>query len=403
MFWLGKWLGKIQGIRARTQPDKMPRKRQHRANPGSGSVYWSEKQKRYVGEVNLGRDERGVRARKVLVGPRGDKSEDARMGLKDRLEQFIRKRPPSARSQLSSRLKLGEYLDQWLATKRLSESAAANYSWAIEGHIRPALGSVRLRDLDRNQIRSFFGRLTSLGDGGKGKVQTVLRAALNDAVNERGLLITNPAAGLRLPRSGAFSEIAVWNAEEAKRFLKTARGTEYFPLFLLMIVGALGPAEAFGLRWKDVDLKTGRVAIVANLTEVEGRLILKETKTTSRRRSVALPAILVRELAARHKERKPRPSDFVFTAPEGGGVRRTTFRSRVWLPLIKKAKVPQITLYGLRHSAASLMAAMGVPLLVASRALGHSNIKTTANTYTHLFEESQREVAGKFDKFLKGL
>ena len=49
------------------------------------------------------------------------------------------------------------------------------------------------------------------------------------------------------------------------------------------------------------------------------------------------------------------------------------------------------------------MAAMGVQLVVASRALGHSNIRTTANTYTHLFDESQRDVASKFDKFLKNI
>jgi len=108
-------------------------------------------------------------------------------------------------------------------------------------------------------------------------------------------------------------------------------------------------------------------------------------------------------MKARHKELKSSPNDFVFTAPEGGGIRRTTFRQRVWLPLIKKAKVPTITLYGLRHSSASLMAAMGVRLLVASWAMGHSNIRTTANTYTHLFEETQREVASKFDMFLKDL
>ncbi len=218
-------------------------------------MYWSEKQKRYVAEFTLGRDERGIRVRKVMVGPRSDKSDEARAGLKDRIEQFKRKRPTVKRSQISSRLKLGEYLDQWLASKHLSESAAANYSWAIEGHIRPGLGSVRLRDLERDQVRTFFGGLTSLGDGGKGKVHTVLRAALNDAALDHGLLLSNPAADLRPPKSRTFAEVAIWNADEAKRFLKKARGTEYFPLFLLMIVGALGPAEAFGLRWKDVDLK----------------------------------------------------------------------------------------------------------------------------------------------------
>lgn len=382
----------------------MPRKKTRKAKAGSGSVYGSAAQQRYVGEVTLGRDERGVRVKKVLVGPRGDKGDDARLGVKDRLEQHQRKRPPVKRGQAQSRRTLGEYLDQWIASKRsLSAKATADYEWAIENHITPGLGRVRLRDLERKQVRSFFGGLPTLGDAGKAKVYTVLRAALNEAVSEYEFLAVNPALGLKLGKEQTLREVAVWSADHARQFLKTAKRTEHYPLFLLAIVGALGPAELFGIRWKDVDLKAGRVAIVANLTEVGGRLILKDTKTPSRRRNVALPSVALAALKARHKVLRPAPSDYAFTAPEGGGIRRTTFRSRVWLPLVKKAKVPVITLYGLRHSAASLMAAMGVPLLIASRALGHSNIRTTANTYTHLFEESQRDVASKFDAFLKGI
>ena len=379
----------------------MPRK-ERRARPGSGSVYWSDPQERYVGEYTLGRDERGVRIRKVLVGPRGDKSEDARLGVKERLQRVKGRKRPANRSSVTSRARLGEYLEDWLAAKDLSDAALANYTWAIEHYLKPQLGSIKLHDLDRDRLRLFFSKLT-LGDASKEKVRTVLRAALQDAVTESGLIGDNPAANLRLRKTREPAEVAVWTAEQAKRFLKTAKGTEYFPLFLLAIVGALGPAELFGIRWKDVDLKTGRVAIVANLTEVGGRLILKDTKTPSRRRNVALPSVVLAALKTRHKSIRPTPSDYVFTAPEGGGVRRTTFRARVWLPLVKKAKVPTITLYGLRHSAASLMAAMGVPLIVASRALGHSNIRTTANTYTHLFDESQRDVASKFDAFLKNI
>ncbi len=377
-------------------------KKRHRARSGSGSIYWSEPQQRYVGELTLGYDEQGIRIRKVIVGPRGIKSDDARLGVKDRLERFQRQHRPTPKHRITSRMTLGEYLEDWLATKDLSDAAAASYKWAVDQYLVPELGRTRLHDIEREHLRLFFSRL-DLGDASKEKIRTVLRAALQNAVVEQQLLTVNPAANLVLRKSGVLSEVAVWTPEEAKRFLRAVKGTEHFPLFLLAIVGALGPAELFGIRWKDVDLKNGRVAIVANLTEVGGRLVLKETKTPSRRRSIALPSIVFAALKARHKALRPLPSHYVFTAPEGGGIRRTTFRSRIWLPLVKKAKVPIITLYGLRHSAASLMAAMGVPLLVASRALGHSNIRTTANTYTHLFDESQREVAGKFDKFLKGL
>jgi integrase len=381
----------------------MPRPKR-RAEAGSGSVYWSERQKRYVGETTLGYDAKG-RIRKVVVGPRGRKDDDARLGVKDRLEQLNKRLKPSKKTRITSRITLSEYLEDWLRAKDLSDAARAAYSWAVDQYLTPQLGRDWLHAVDRKQLRRFFSSL-SLSDASKEKIRTVLRAALQDAVVEHQLIAANPAANLKIrdrraPRQ--LREIAVWNAEQAKRFLKFAKRTEHFPLFLLAIVGALGPAELFGLRWKDVDLKNGRVAITANLTEVGGRLILKETKKPARRRNIALPNVVLAALQERHKRLKPRPTDYVFTAPEGGGIRRTTFRSRVWLPLVKKAKVPEITLYGLRHSSASLMAAMGVPLLVASRALGHANIRTTADVYTHLFDESQRDVANKFDKLLRGL
>jgi integrase len=383
----------------------MPRKKQRRANPGSGSVYWSRTQERYVGEITLGRDDRCVRVKKVIVGPRGDKSDEARLGLKDRLQQWQHKhpKPRAGKGRAITRTTLGEYLEDWLESKtRLSEAASATYAWAIDRYLEPQLGRTRLRDLNREQLRAFFSKLT-LGDASKQKIQVVLRAALNDAVTKRELISSNPAIGLELEKTQGRSEVAVWNADQAKRFLGVAKDTENFALFLLMIVGALGPAEAFGIQWKDVDFNKRKVAIVRNLTEVGGRLIPKETKTKSRRRSVAIPNVVVQALRARYKSTQPAPNDYVFTAPEGGGIRRTHFSKRVWLPIIKRAKVPTITLYGLRHSSASLMAAMGIPLVVASRALGHSNIRTTADTYTHLFEETQREVADKFQDFLRGL
>ena len=73
----------------------------------------------------------------------------------------------------------------------------ADYEWAIDNHIKPGLGTVRLRDLDRKHVRAFLeGRRTL--NGGKKKVLTVLRAALQDAIDEHDppLLVNNPAARL---------------------------------------------------------------------------------------------------------------------------------------------------------------------------------------------------------------
>jgi len=388
------------------------RKKVGRAANGDSVPRWSSRENRYVVEISLGRDDRGKRVRKRLVGPRGDKSEDANYGLKDRAKQAQRRNPPVKRGQVHSRLSLGEYLETWMTTKRnaLSEKSFMDYEGAIRNHIKPGLGNVRLRDLERGQIRAFFGKLPTLGDGGKAKVYTVLRAALNDAALEHDppLLAQNVAARLRLEKTPSSkrkqtARADFWTTEEMTKFLRVATTSPYYPMFLTMLSGALGQAEVFALRWENIDLKSGVTSIVADLIEVEGRLVYRETKTEFRRRSFKLPPDPLRALRAMHKKLSPRQSDFVFQAPQGGPIRRTTFGARVWQPLILKAEVPRITPHKLRDNAGSFLTAQGIPPGVVHRILGHSDFRTTANKYLHLFDESRDEEAAAFDKLFKSI
>jgi len=297
-----------------------------------------------------------------------------------------------------------------MITKRdaLSEKSALDYEGAIKNHIKPGLGNIRLRDLERRQIRAFFGHLPTLGDGGKAKVYTVLRAALNDAAHEHDppLLAHNVAARLRLDKTpGSKREqtprAAFWTPEEMTKFLRVARSSPYYAMFLTMLAGALGQAEVFALRWENINLKSGVASIVADLVEVEGRLVYRETKNDFRRRSFKLPSIALRALRAKHKRLRPRQSDYVFQAPQGGPIRRTTFGVRVWHPLILKAKVPRITPHKLRDNAGSLLTAHGIGPGVVHRVLGHSSFRTTASKYLHLFDESRDKVAATFDDLFR--
>lgn len=182
-----------------------------------------------------------------------------------------------------------------------------------------------------------------------------------------------------------------------------SQSTPHYPMILLMLAGQLGPAETFGIQWQDLNLESGRCAIVRNLTEVAGALVLKDVKTPSRRRNVRIPSQALCLLKNRQKLEHPAPGDFVFLSAERTPIRRTNFIRRTWNPLVKKAKVRRISPYKLRHSSASTLAALGASLLYVSRSMGHANIKTTANRYIHLFSEEQDAVAQKLDKFLKGV
>jgi integrase len=381
----------------------MRRKKHRRSKHGDGGITWNAREGRYVAQTSLGFDDAGNRIRRRLVGPRGDKSEDAYYGLKDRLEQLQRKAPPRKRGQRSSRMTLGEYLNGWLESRGLSDAGRASYAWAVDNYLIPRLANRRLYALERRELRAFFSSLNNLGPASKEKIRTVLRKALQDALDD-DLITSNPAMKLdiRTRDDHKSKETLAWSKAEAQAFLRVIERSEHLPMLLVMVRGALGPAETFGLQWRDLDRDSGWVSVVRNLTEVRGRLSApKDLKEKSRRRGFRIPKPALEALRQRYKERRPAPTDYIFTAPDGAPIRLSNFRHRVWTPLLKKAGVRPITVYGLRHSAASIMAAIGIPLLLASRTLGHADIKLTANVYSHLFEDAQEAVDEKFDAFFE--
>ncbi len=171
-----------------------------------------------------------------------------------------------------------------------------------------------------------------------------MQAAFQDATTcKRKFITMNPAARLDFDRDGIEKEKAIWTGTAASFAGKRSHQTEhseYFPLFLLMVFGALGPAEAFNLQWKDVTLGKDKGSVT----------IVRKLKNRFRRRNAALRGDLLASLKARHKKLKPAASDYVFTGPTGGPIQDDNFRKRVWQPLVKLAKVPMITpCYGLRR------------------------------------------------------
>jgi integrase len=107
----------------------------------------------------------------------------------------------------------------------------------------------------------------------------------------------------------------------------------YRALILTAAYTGLRWGELVGLRAKRLDLAARRVTVTEALSEVRGDLTFKTPKTAASRRTVALPAPLVDVLADHLSEYPAVGNGLVFTQPEGGPIRRTNFRQRVWLAL----------------------------------------------------------------------
>jgi integrase len=118
------------------------------------------------------------------------------------------------------------------------------------------------------------------------------------------------------------------------------------------------------------------------------------------RRTFAIPASLVDELAAHIAEHRPgvAPGDLVFIGRRGGILRRS-FESRTFKPAVAAAGLPDgLTFHGLRHVAASLMVANGEHPKVIQHRLGHADPSISIGVYSHVSEAVDRQAADRLDR-----
>ncbi len=164
------------------------------------------------------------------------------------------------------------------------------------------------------------------------------------------------------------------SAEELASVVDAAADRERALIMLLGLCG-LRIGEAAALTVEDLDLLRGSVRISKAASEVRGEVIMGPTKTGAVR-AVPLPAIVREELAAHVAASTPARGGLVFTGPEGGPLRRTNWRRRVWRPALGRAGIaePLPRPHDLRHTAAALAIAAGAHPKGVQAMLGHSSI-----------------------------
>jgi integrase len=119
-------------------------------------------------------------------------------------------------------------------------------------------------------------------------------------------------------------------------------------------------------------------------------------KTTAARRTLKMPEFL-REMLAWHLSRFS-SKEWVFTSPGGGFLRYDNFRKRVWVPAVEEAGLAPFKFHELRHTAAAFMIDDGADPLQVKRRMGHADIRTTFETYGHLFPDREEALVAALDR-----
>jgi len=309
-----------------------------------------------------------------------------------------------------SSMLLGNYLDEWMdgAESNLKQTTANGYRRAID-KLKATLGQVRLQDLTPLGIERAYRQLIVSGLAAKTvrHSHTVLRRALADA-ERLGLVSRNAAAAAKAP-AVVDKEQSTWMPVELNTFLSSVADHRLFAAFVLSATTGMRRGELLGLRWREVDLDSGRVSIVRTITTVNGQPIETSTKTNKSRRRVALDTATVEVLRA-HREREEveqkaagsawHETGLVFTREDGSAIHPDRF-SRWFSRLVELAGVPHIRLHDLRHTHATLALEAGVHPKVVSERLGHATVGITLDLYSHVSpamdEDAAERIAGLLD------
>ena len=259
-------------------------------------------------------------------------------------------------------------------------------------------------------------------------VHAVLSSALKQAVKWH-MLSRNCCDAVESPRVTR-REMQALSPEQANRFLGAAAESDHGIVFSFALATGMRPEEYLALKWSDIDLEKGTATIRRTLVwRKGGGWYFGEPKTSRSRRTVPLPASLVRSLLTHRRTQgetrlrlgqKYHNHELVFAAHEGTPHHLRNLTQRHFRPILAKAgtakegeeqsavtglwpdKLKTLRLYDLRHSCATLLLAAGENPKVVSERLGHARIVLTLDIYSHVLPSMQQAATEKLERILFG-
>ncbi|MGH9029459.1 MAG: tyrosine-type recombinase/integrase [Acidimicrobiales bacterium] len=299
-------------------------------------------------------------------------------------------------------VKFDEHATAWLGTVvNLTPKSRLSIESLLRSTVMPAFADKTLVSIRPSAVREWIASLDARGLSASRIRQAhgVFSRIMASAVQDR-LIVASPCVGMRLPRVRR-PEPVYLTAEQVDE-LARAMPKPYDLFVHVLAYGGLRYGEAAALRRGRCHLLKRRLLIAEAMTEVSGKLIFGDPKS-HQNRSVAVPASLTEELAAHLAADVARnPGALVFTAPGGGPLRYSNFRTRIWDPACDTTRLVGVTPHVLRHTCATLLLGQGASVKDVQAQLGHGTATLTLDTYAAYMSDHAEELSDRLDQLRTG-
>lgn len=265
-----------------------------------------------------------------------------------------------------------------------------------------AFGHIKTKDIQYAHLQRYIDDLAGdLKVKSLKKHLVVINGALDDA-ERSGIISSNPARLVQMPRESEKFVGNTLNEEEAKEALSAAQeeGEPMYAIVILGMVYGLRRSEMCGLRWKDIDFENGYIHVCNTVVKGKsGHIEEESTKTEKSNRYLPLIGFTIpyfRDLLQQQISSGSK-CDKVCQLSDGSPV-LPDYITHKYKEFLAAHSLPDIRVHDMRHTAASLLAAHDATPQQAQEFLGHESISTTLDIYTHCLDESKRKTADIMDK-----
>ena len=368
---------------------------------GTGSLYQRRSDGRWIGRLPDGRG-----GYEYTTGVERD---EVRRRL-DEMRKERDRRTSGTRPRGGERVR--DLIARYQATVdplRSRPKTLATNAMAARDHINPAIGSIRVAQLELDDVQRMVDRMIAAGRSPKTVRNTVsiLRTILTHAMRE-GDLDRNVASLAILPEIRR-ERLPSLTTAQLTRFIEETRGHPLWPAWVLLATTGMRASEMLGLRWSDLGPADTTAAIDGTFRTVVRRdetgrplgtaFVRQATKTPKSRRTVHLPRLAREAIAVQRAQATS--VVVVFARESGAGPMNLAMVNRAFHDELRRLGLPVVRLHSLRHSAAvAMLDGAAGDIRAVSAALGHSKIGTTVDVYGQDADAARKRAASAMDRVM---
>ena len=312
--------------------------------------------------------------------------------------------------------KFGDVLDEWLA---LHKETVKPSTWQFielraNKHVKPYFKNMYVDKITLRHCQDFVNKTFKVAPVAYVYSVSIVKNTLDYALR-LGMIENNPMLYVIKPKKQASisdKHDNFYNKDELKKFLDTAKNDfdlKKYTLFRLLAFSGIRIGECLALTWHDLDIKNNTIDINKTIAKTNNGIKIQTPKTKSSNRVISLDTETMQVLKMWQLEQRKQllklginamnKHQLIFSNSKNSFIIVPTVRLAI-KQIAKKAGIYPITTHGFRHTHATLLFASGMDIKQVQARLGHSNVQTTLNIYTHAMKDKQDKIGDEFARYI---